>query len=75
MNYHKSPDTEVAKMFTIININPVKDSIELSYATNYERKYTNGAWVNIQLESEKIERKVVDYQNYLELAKTGILKL
>lgn len=53
----------------------MKDSIELSYATNYERKYTNGAWVNIQLESEKIERKVVDYQNYLELAKTGILKL
>lgn len=69
------PDTEVAKNVTIISINPVKDSIELSYATYYERKYTNGAWVNIQLESEKIERKVVDYQNYLELAKTGILKL
>lgn len=64
------PDNDIAKDVTVVNINPVKDAIEIRYTALKEQRYKDG-WKWEDLEEPITKSSVVNYTTYMKYSKSG----
>lgn len=64
------PDNEMAKDVEVVNINPVKDVIEIRFKALKEQRYKDG-WKWEDLEEPVIKSDTVSYSTYMKYSKSG----
>lgn len=65
------PDNDMAKNVQVLDINPVKNKIDIQYESLKEEKHINGEWQWVARETPVIRYDSINYATYMKYSRTG----